>query len=217
MIHLQEIFTRVFLCDLHSPLRNTSLSVWLAMTCSALYSNLPPSSVSSQWGGVVGGSFPHYRWNWLHSQQLCCSGGLNPSWGVSKTLYMCTSLYKYMSIHPRSISEELQLHQQRACPTHLRTHYPATLWMCWNQIWCPIQWFPPLSCCSWYFGKLGRKDAERQLLSNGNARGTFLIRESETTKGTLTQRHPTGWHDEYAFNVWQTQCLWRNSQNHSRI
>lgn len=38
---------------------------------------------------------------------------------------------------------------------------------------------------SWYFGKLGRKDAERQLLSNGNARGTFLIRESETTKGTL--------------------------------
>lgn len=36
---------------------------------------------------------------------------------------------------------------------------------------------------SWYFGKLGRKDAERQLLSNGNARGTFLIRESETTKG----------------------------------
>uniref|UniRef100_A0A8C1JII8 non-specific protein-tyrosine kinase n=1 Tax=Cyprinus carpio TaxID=7962 RepID=A0A8C1JII8_CYPCA len=37
----------------------------------------------------------------------------------------------------------------------------------------------------WYFGKLGRKDAERQLLSNGNPRGTFLIRESETTKGSL--------------------------------
>ncbi|XP_023605908.1 tyrosine-protein kinase Fyn isoform X4 [Myotis lucifugus] len=36
----------------------------------------------------------------------------------------------------------------------------------------------------WYFGKLGRKDAERQLLSFGNPRGTFLIRESETTKGT---------------------------------
>ncbi|MBN3288512.1 FYN kinase, partial [Polyodon spathula] len=35
----------------------------------------------------------------------------------------------------------------------------------------------------WYFGKLGRKDAERQLLSSGNSRGTFLIRESETTKG----------------------------------
>lgn len=40
-----------------------------------------------------------------------------------------------------------------------------------------------VSLCSWYFGKLGRKDAERQLLSNGNPRGTFLIRESETTKG----------------------------------
>lgn len=35
----------------------------------------------------------------------------------------------------------------------------------------------------WYFGKLGRKDAERQLLSEGNQRGSYLVRESETTKG----------------------------------
>lgn len=40
---------------------------------------------------------------------------------------------------------------------------------------------------SWYFGKLGRKDAERQLLSTGNPRGTYLIRESETTKGNIRQ------------------------------
>ncbi|XP_032877991.1 tyrosine-protein kinase Fyn [Amblyraja radiata] len=39
----------------------------------------------------------------------------------------------------------------------------------------------------WYFGKLGRKEAERQLLSICNPRGTFLIRESETTKGKETQ------------------------------
>ncbi|NXO20749.1 YRK kinase, partial [Cisticola juncidis] len=38
----------------------------------------------------------------------------------------------------------------------------------------------------WYFGKIGRKDAERQLLCHSNSRGTFLIRESETTKGTGT-------------------------------
>ncbi|XP_040206190.1 tyrosine-protein kinase Fyn isoform X3 [Rana temporaria] len=38
----------------------------------------------------------------------------------------------------------------------------------------------------WYFGKLGRKDAERQLLSFGNPRGTYLIRESETTKGAYS-------------------------------
>ncbi|NXC41911.1 YRK kinase, partial [Penelope pileata] len=38
----------------------------------------------------------------------------------------------------------------------------------------------------WYFGKIGRKDAERQLLCPGNCRGTFLIRESETTKGAGT-------------------------------
>ncbi len=39
--------------------------------------------------------------------------------------------------------------------------------------------------CRWYFGKMGRKDAERQLLAQNNPRGTFLIRESETTKGKL--------------------------------
>ncbi|XP_064028612.1 tyrosine-protein kinase Fgr isoform X1 [Pogoniulus pusillus] len=38
----------------------------------------------------------------------------------------------------------------------------------------------------WYFGKIGRKDAERQLLCHGNCRGTFLIRESETTKGAYS-------------------------------
>lgn len=39
----------------------------------------------------------------------------------------------------------------------------------------------------WYFGKMGRKDAERILLSTGNQRGTFLARESETTKGKKTK------------------------------
>ncbi|KAL1006851.1 hypothetical protein UPYG_G00078040 [Umbra pygmaea] len=38
----------------------------------------------------------------------------------------------------------------------------------------------------WYFGKLGRKDTERLLLNPGNNRGTFLVRESETTKGAYS-------------------------------
>ncbi|KAJ8391311.1 hypothetical protein AAFF_G00090980 [Aldrovandia affinis] len=35
----------------------------------------------------------------------------------------------------------------------------------------------------WYFGKITRRDSERLLLSMENRRGTFLVRESETTKG----------------------------------
>ncbi|XP_045547348.1 proto-oncogene tyrosine-protein kinase Src isoform X1 [Salmo salar] len=35
----------------------------------------------------------------------------------------------------------------------------------------------------WYFGKLTRRNSERLLLSLQNRRGTFLVRESETTKG----------------------------------
>ncbi|XP_031422278.1 proto-oncogene tyrosine-protein kinase Src isoform X2 [Clupea harengus] len=35
----------------------------------------------------------------------------------------------------------------------------------------------------WYFGKVTRRDSERLLLNLENRRGTFLVRESETTKG----------------------------------
>ncbi|KAK6471956.1 proto-oncogene tyrosine-protein kinase Src-like isoform X2 [Huso huso] len=35
----------------------------------------------------------------------------------------------------------------------------------------------------WYFGKITRRESERILLNLENRRGTFLIRESETTKG----------------------------------
>lgn len=37
----------------------------------------------------------------------------------------------------------------------------------------------------WYFRTLSRKDAERLLLSSGNKVGSFLVRESETTKGEI--------------------------------
>ena len=35
----------------------------------------------------------------------------------------------------------------------------------------------------WFHGKIARKDAENILITPGNARGTFLIRESETAAG----------------------------------
>ncbi|KAA0195257.1 Non-specific protein-tyrosine kinase [Fasciolopsis buskii] len=38
----------------------------------------------------------------------------------------------------------------------------------------------------WYFRSISRKDSERLLLLKGNIRGTFLVRESETTDGALS-------------------------------
>ncbi|VDL89872.1 unnamed protein product [Schistocephalus solidus] len=38
----------------------------------------------------------------------------------------------------------------------------------------------------WYVPKISRKDSERLLLLNSNNRGTFLIRESETTKAVIS-------------------------------
>lgn len=53
----------------------------------------------------------------------------------------------------------------------------------WVGGWIRYTWLFLALPNRWYFGKIGRKDAERQLLSPGNPRGAFLIRESETTKG----------------------------------
>lgn len=41
----------------------------------------------------------------------------------------------------------------------------------------------PIPSCSWFFKDLTRKDAERQLLAPANKPGSYLIRESETSKG----------------------------------
>lgn len=35
----------------------------------------------------------------------------------------------------------------------------------------------------WFFKGISRKDAERHLLAPGNMLGSFMIRDSETTKG----------------------------------
>ncbi|NXU43190.1 LCK kinase, partial [Drymodes brunneopygia] len=43
----------------------------------------------------------------------------------------------------------------------------------------------------WFFKNISRKDAERQLLASGNTHGSFLIRESETSKGA-TRGSPRG-------------------------
>jgi len=36
-----------------------------------------------------------------------------------------------------------------------------------------------ITACSWFFGKISRKEAEKLLLSEENQRGTYLVRDSE--------------------------------------
>lgn len=69
----------------------------------------------------------------------------------------------------------------------LKTYSYFSIWEDHLYVQCVTVKPPPdlLSFDRWYFGKMGRKDAERHLLVPGNQRGTFLARESETTKGRM--------------------------------
>ncbi|NWT04075.1 HCK kinase, partial [Mionectes macconnelli] len=46
-----------------------------------------------------------------------------------------------------------------------------------------VAWADSLETEEWFFKAVSRKDAERQLLGPGNMIGSFMIRDSETTKG----------------------------------
>lgn len=57
----------------------------------------------------------------------------------------------------------------------------------------------------WYFGKITRRDSERLLLNLQNRRGTFLVRESETTKGkAATRAHLTQRKRNDSVTEWDT-------------
>uniref|UniRef100_A0A8B9P259 Tyrosine-protein kinase n=1 Tax=Apteryx owenii TaxID=8824 RepID=A0A8B9P259_APTOW len=46
-----------------------------------------------------------------------------------------------------------------------------------------VAWVDSLETEEWFFKGISRKDAERQLLGPGNVIGSFMIRDSETTRG----------------------------------
>lgn len=47
--------------------------------------------------------------------------------------------------------------------------------------------------CRWFFKDITRKDAERQLLAPANKAGSYLLRESETSKGRVWRSQSDGW------------------------
>lgn len=53
----------------------------------------------------------------------------------------------------------------------------------WKWGVCPFCIFSATYCCRWFYKDITRKDAERQLLAPANKPGSYLIRESETSKG----------------------------------
>lgn len=128
-----------------------------------------------QGGWLVGGSLSGHRQLRLHPLQLRSPRRLNTGGGVSiNTRGRSTEAFLIIYKHGQ------RFYQWLTCGLRAKV------------TWCVMLLNWPVCCCHgdrWYFGKMGRKDAERQLLAHSNQRGTFLIRESETTKGEHNHTH----------------------------
>ncbi|CAO2577986.1 Proto-oncogene tyrosine-protein kinase Src, partial [Lemmus lemmus] len=97
------------------------------------------------------------------------------------------ALYDYESRTETDLSfkkgERLQIVNNTQCPSWVSVAPVPT-----PALWAVNTSQPTQICPSrprWYFGKITRRESERLLLSAENPRGTFLVRESETTKGML--------------------------------
>ena len=134
----------------------------LAWPCWGLHPASPvprgdPTLSVPQVGGVVAGAVAGDGAGRLHPQQLRRPSRLAGDGGVSPSLGGVSRAPR------RGLPRVLPPALPRASPGSVR-------WLVWF-------------CCRWFFKGISRKDAERQLLGPGNTVGSFMIRESETTKG----------------------------------
>ncbi|GCC28111.1 hypothetical protein chiPu_0006537 [Chiloscyllium punctatum] len=97
------------------------------------------------------------------------------------------ALYDYEGIHEgdlsfkkgekvKVLSEQGEWWQGRSLTTNQEGYIPSNYFAKDNS----------LEMEEWFFKGVSRKDAERQLLASGNKVGSFMIRDSETTKGSYS-------------------------------
>ncbi|XP_025732027.1 tyrosine-protein kinase HCK isoform X3 [Callorhinus ursinus] len=97
------------------------------------------------------------------------------------------ALYDYEAIHPEDLSfqkgdqmvvleESGEWWKARSLATRKEGYIPSNY----------VAHVDSLETEEWFFKDISRKDAERQLLAPGNVLGSFMIRDSETTKGSYS-------------------------------
>ncbi|XP_010626760.1 tyrosine-protein kinase HCK isoform X1 [Fukomys damarensis] len=101
--------------------------------------------------------------------------------------FIVVALYDYDAVHREDLSfqkgdqmvvlEEFgEWWRARSLATRKEGYIPSNYVACVNS----------LETEEWFFKGISRKDAERQLLAPGNMLGSFMIRDSETTKGSYS-------------------------------
>ncbi|XP_069807609.1 tyrosine-protein kinase HCK [Dendropsophus ebraccatus] len=107
--------------------------------------------------------------------------------GGGDDLVMLMALYDYDGVHPDDLTfhkgDNLQLLEE--CGDWWRARLICT----GQEGYIPSNYVGranSLESEEWYFRGVGRKEAERQLLSSENLAGSFMIRDSETMKGSYS-------------------------------
>uniref|UniRef100_A0A3Q3X2W0 Tyrosine-protein kinase n=1 Tax=Mola mola TaxID=94237 RepID=A0A3Q3X2W0_MOLML len=121
----------------------------------------------------------------LLSSLLFCAASLLPWLSTSRGVTTFVALYDYESRTASDLSfrkgERLQIVNNTEGDWWLARSLTTG-----ESGYIPSNYVAPsdsIQAEEWYFGKITRRDSERLLLSLENRRGTFLVRESETTKG----------------------------------
>ncbi|XP_032460984.1 tyrosine-protein kinase HCK isoform X5 [Phocoena sinus] len=97
------------------------------------------------------------------------------------------ALYDYEAIHHEDLS--FQKGDQMVVLEESGEWWRARSLATWKEGYIPSNYVARVNSLEteeWFFKGISRKDAERQLLAPGNVLGSFMMRDSETTKGSYS-------------------------------
>uniref|UniRef100_A0A8C5NUL1 Tyrosine-protein kinase n=1 Tax=Jaculus jaculus TaxID=51337 RepID=A0A8C5NUL1_JACJA len=118
---------------------------------------------------------------------LNSSGGAPPGFVQGSEDVIVVALYDYDAIHHEDLS--FQKGDQMVVLEESGEWWKARSLVTRKEGYIPSNYVAPVNSLEteeWFFKDISRKDAERRLLAPGNVLGSFMIRDSETTKGSYS-------------------------------
>ncbi|XP_048204947.1 tyrosine-protein kinase HCK isoform X2 [Perognathus longimembris pacificus] len=115
------------------------------------------------------------------------NNGNPPGFADGSEDIIVVALYDYEAVHHEDLS--FRKGEQLVVLEESEEWWKARSLTTWKEGYIPSNYVARVNSLEteeWFFKKASRKDAERQLLAPGNMLGSFMIRDSETSKGSYS-------------------------------